>query len=291
MKNNRIVKVIVGPTASGKSEKALDIANKYDSVIINADSLQVYEDLPILTAQPDATQRKSIPHEMYGIIPFHQKMDAQRWANEASHIIKKALNEHKTPIIVGGTGMYIKCLVDGISELPHIDENIRQTAIELSQKNYAKLCKIVYESDTKLQNLINPAQNRQMIRAYEILLQTGQSIRIFFEKPKRQFLNNVNYQFMMPTFERPLLYENINKRFEKMIESGALEEVSLLLEKTSGETNYSVFQAIGALEIVAYLNNELTLEQTIELSSLRSRRYAKRQITWFKNQIKNYTNL
>ncbi len=291
MNNKQIVKVIVGATASGKSKKALELADKYDSVIINADSLQVYEDLPTLTAQPNDIERKTIPHKMYGFMPFHQKINARMWANEASSLIKNALNKRKRPIIVGGTGMYIKCLVDGISELPHIDEDIRQTAIGLSKKNYQKLCEIVYKNDIKLQNLITPSQNRQMIRAYEIFLQTGQSIRTFFEKPKIQFLNNVDYQFIMPSIERISLYENINKRFKQMIKNGAIEEVSILLQKTSGKTNYSVFQAIGALEIVGYLKNELTLAETIDISAMKSRRYAKRQITWIKNQIKNHTVL
>lgn len=288
---NRLIKVIVGPTGCGKSKTALKMAASYDSVIINSDSLQVYEDLPILTAQPEEKDKELCAHKLYGSVPFYEKMNARKWAETAAVSIERTFSEGKIPILVGGTGMYIKCLVDGISELPDVSEEIRQKALKLSKENYRKLCETVYKDDAELSRIIKPAQNRQMIRAYEILLQSGKSVRFFFEKPKKQFLAGVNYEFIMPDFNREALYTNINKRFIKMIENGAVEEVSTLLGKTDGQTGYSVFQAIGAMEITAYLRKQITLEEVIEISSRNSRRYAKRQITWFKNQKQNITYL
>lgn len=287
MNKERVVKIVIGPTASGKSEKALKIASKSDSVIINADSLQIYEDLPILTDQPNSQALQNVPHRLYGTTPFYEAMNASKWAHESANIVEQTLNEQKTPIIVGGTGMYIKCLTEGISELPIIDIKIREEAVDLSLKNYKKLYQIVYKNDEKLQKIIPPERKHQMIRAYETLMQTGQSIRTFFEKPKIYFLKDINYQFIMPLFDRSELYENINKRFRKIIENGAIDEVSRLLNKTSGKTNYSIFQAIGAREIVAHLGNELTIDEVVNISSMKTRHYAKRQVTWFKNQLKN----
>lgn len=289
-KNNREVIIIGGPTASGKSTAALNLAISIkNGIIINADSLQVYKDLPILTAQPTLLENKqsSIPHKLYGFVEYNEQMNATKWAKLAAQCINEAFLNGETPILVGGSGMYIKGLMEGFSPLPDINQSIREEAVALSKRDYSKLCDKVYQNDNTLKNTITTDKNRQMIRAYEILLQTGKSIRHFFEQPKVNFLKDVSYNYYLINCDRETIYNKINIRFKKMIDNGAINEVKTLLNKTSGSKNYPVFQAIGALEICNYLDSNYSIDEVIEISCTKSRRYAKRQITWFKNQVKN----
>ncbi|MDR1488838.1 MAG: tRNA (adenosine(37)-N6)-dimethylallyltransferase MiaA [Holosporales bacterium] len=289
MKSNlRNIKIIAGPTCSGKSDLAIDIATRFKGVIINADSLQVYRDLPILTAQTDPllfSEYEKIPHYLYGFLKYTEKINAVRWAKLASNLIKDAFQKGYTPIIVGGTGMYINILINGFSNIPIVSDKTRNVAIKLGETNYKRLCDIVYDNDKELQKIIKPEQNRQMIRAYEILLETGFSIRFFFEKGRIKFLEDVFYDIHITDVERSTLYKNIDNRFRWMINNGAIDEVRDLLKKTNNCKEYPIFQAIGATEIYDYLHGVLTKDDMIEKSCRNSRRYAKRQITWFKNQI------
>jgi tRNA dimethylallyltransferase len=266
----------MGPTASGKSE----IAMKHGGVIINADSQQVYSDIPILTSQPTDMDRSLVKHKLYGFLKYNEQINAVKWCEMATKIIENSIKEEKTPVVVGGTGLYIKCLTEGISELPAVPSKIREEAVSLASMNYEKLCEVVYKNDKHLRKTITPDKHRQMIRAYEILLTSGKSIRFFFEQPKIQFLKNVEYETTIIRVERQELYRRINERCKIMLNNGAIEEVMALLSKTGPKRDYPIFKAIGVLEICSYIDGKNSLEETLENIRRNTRRYAKRQLTW-----------
>lgn len=275
--------IITGPTCSGKTKVAIDMAIKNNGEIINADSLQCFEDLNILTACPLEKEKQDIPHYMYQYLPYNARNEVMEWAKLVTIKVKDILTKNKTPIIVGGTGFYIKTLLEGISPLPSISEEIRLSSKLIALSDYEKLCNRVYDFDPKLKFIIKPSMHHQMIRAFEVMTQTGQSIRHFFMQPKIPFLQNECNYFIV-TLERNIIYERINKRFNEMLKNGAIDQVEKLIKKTKGSTDFPIFNAVGAIQIAQYLNNEISLDKASNIAKQLSRNYAKRQITWFKNQ-------
>ena len=192
------------------------------------------------------------------------------------------------PIIVGGTGLYLDVLVNGISALPLIPNNIRSKAITLSKNNFKQLCNEVYSFDPKIKDIILPENNHQIIRAWEVQQVSNKSIRYFFNLPKIQFIKaNFKYIFLNP--DRKILYAKINKRFDFMLKNGAIEEVSNLLLKFKKSSdlisNFQIFKVIGVKEIISWMNGNINYESMVNLSKQHSRNYAKRQITWFKKKV------
>lgn len=285
------VLVITGPTASGKTALAIEKANILNGVIINYDSLQVYKDLPILTAYPTQEEINSAPHKLFGYLEYKDNISVVDWAELAALKIRETLDNGKLPILVGGTGMYIDILIHGISPLPNISQEIRSKAIELSNNNFGELCNDVYKFDPKVKYIIKPENHHQMIRAWEVQNASNKSIYYFYSLPKQMFIN-AEFEFININIDRELLYNKINKRFDIMIQNGAIDEVELLMKKFNTSNyeslfkQYNIFKAIGAKEIVKYLNNEISYNNMIELSKQYSRNYAKRQITWFKYHCK-----
>lgn len=289
------VLVITGPTASGKTALAIEKAQTLNGVIINYDSLQVYKGLPILIAYPTEDEIKSATHKLFGYLNYNENISVVDWAKLAALEINKVWNIGKLPILVGGTGMYIDILINGISPLPNIPQEIRSKAIELANNNFEKLCNDVYKFDPKIQNIIRPENHHQMIRAWEVQNASNKSILYFYSLPKQQFIN-AKFEFININIDREVLYNKINKRFDIMIENGAIDEVKNLIQKfNTYDSNsnyeilfkkYNIFKAIGAKEIVMYLNNRMSYNTMVELSKQYSRNYAKRQITWFKYHCK-----
>ncbi|MDR0744546.1 MAG: tRNA (adenosine(37)-N6)-dimethylallyltransferase MiaA [Holosporales bacterium] len=279
--------VIIGPTASGKTKYAINLAKELDGEIINFDSLQIYKDLKILTAHPSEEDQNLIKHKLFGYRNYNEKTDAASWARLAAAAINETFAEKKIPILTGGTGFYINTLINGISYLPQISEENRTKAIELSKTNYEQLCSIVYQNSESLKEIITRDKHRQMIRAYEVLIETGKSILEFFKEPKKKFISNVNFEIHLMKIDRDELYKRIEIRFENMLKNGAIEEVQNLIKKI-GENNinnFPIFNAIGAKEILLYLTRSYCLEQMKKLACIRARHYAKRQITWLNHQL------
>lgn len=279
--------ILAGPTASGKSSCALDIAKQMDSVIINADSKQVFKEIPIITAQPTEDEKRQVPHELYGIISSAEHCSVARWLALACESIRKAHAENKTPILVGGTGMYIKSLTDGLSQTPDTDEKIRQEARELlheigNEKFHAELARLDPEMATKL----NVGDSQRILRAYEVVKQTGESLSVWQNRktipvfPKESF----SQFLLLPTREQ--LYENCDKRFSKMVEDGAIEEVKNLMDMNL-DKDLPAMRAYGVPEIIQYLKGEYTLDQAMDKAQQYTRNYVKRQLTWFKHQMKD----
>lgn len=261
--------IIAGPTASGKSGFAIQLAQKLHGEVINADSLQVYADLQILSARPTEAETQGIPHHLYGFLDCHTNCNAVTWATLCTEKIKQI----QTPILVGGTGMYLKTLTEGIHDIPEIPPEIQEKVRQMP----------LAEVSAQLTKKLFPDAQR-LRRALCVQLATGKPLSFFYNQPKKQFLQaEFETYFINPP--RPVLHERCAQRFYQMIEKGAIDEViSLMKKKPTG----NVLQAIGIKEINAYLGNIYSKEEMTEKAIIATRQYAKRQITWFKNQLKNY---
>lgn len=277
--------VIAGPTASGKSDFALRISNDIQGEIVNADSIQLYRDLKILTARPDDDITTKIPHHLYGVLAHDQLGTAAWWIKQATKAIDEIHQRNRIPIVIGGTGLYLRTLMQGISIIPDIDPIIRKEARTraqhfFGQSFYEHVCQI----DSSVIDRINPSDRQRLTRALEVFLQTEKSIHSFHES---QPDHEPNYQFvsilLLPSREK--LYERINQRFLTMLEQGAMDEVKHL-GALGIEPNSSLYKAIGVRELSSFLKGEIDLPQAIELAQRNSRHYAKRQMTWFRHQFK-----
>lgn len=283
--------VVVGPTASGKTEIALDKARRLNGEIINCDSLQVYSDLKILTSFPKKEYFQEINHKLFGYLGYSEKTSAVEWAKLASSEIKNTLDSGKIPIVTGGTGLYVQILMNGISLLPEISPQNRRIANELATHDFKSMRDELYSLDPELKHLLSKEKHHQIIRAYEIFLETGKSVRFFHEQPKQKFIESVTFEVNMISIERDILYKNIEKRFDEMLEQGAVDEVKNLLIKIGDEDHekifekFPIFKAIGAKEITQYLDGHLSFDKMRELTIKNTRHYAKRQITWFRHQV------
>jgi len=265
--------IISGPTASGKSRLALDFAASKDVVIINADSLQLYEGLPILSAQPSDDEKKIAPHFLYSHFKPYENSSVMDWLNLVEPILASARAEKKIPVIVGGSGMYISKLVEGISQMP---------AISLAAKNEAREIfeKIGLEEFRKKFGEEKLIDKQRLIRAAEVLIETKKSI-FFWQKEakKTPILKNFLHVNLNPNREE--LYQNCNRRFEKMLNEGALEEVKNL----NAQNDWPIARTLGYQEIKGFLSGEISREKMIEIATQKTRNYAKRQLTWFRNQL------
>jgi len=260
--------VIAGPTASGKSGLAVKLAKFLSGSVINSDSMQIYKDLSIVSARPTITEMGSVPHLLYGYLNAWTQGTVQDWLEK----VIPALKETENPVLVGGTGLYLSSLINGINEIPPINEEIRK---QVRQMNIEQVRQSVQDSP-----FTDPQRLR---RALEVQLSTGKTLSYFQSLPQKK-LYQADFKVIFINPDRNLLYQNCEKRFYQMIEEGGIKEVQNLLKlnPTGG-----VLKAIGVPEIISYLQGDITKEQMIEKAILSTRHYAKRQITWFKHQLKS----
>ncbi len=282
--------LISGPTASGKSSFAIKIAKRVDGEIINADSMQVYKQLKILSARPDPKQYRKIRHHLYGFHDVKKNFSTGDWLKLVNKKIKDVQRRKKTPILVGGTGLYFKALTDGLVNIPKISvklrNQIRNIQKKLGQKKfYAKLLRL----DPSLIGKINPADSQRSIRAYEVKKFTKKSLYEWFKKTKSNFLE-ADFLKLYIDYPRQELIERINQRTEKMIENGAIKEVKNFI-KLKVRKDKSVNKAIGVVEIKDFLNKEKNLEQIKEKIAIKTRQYAKRQSTWARGNMMSWIKL
>ena len=277
--------IIAGPTASGKTDLAFKIAKKINSTIINADSMQVYNDLSILTNRPDCQKMKGYDCKLFGILSYPDTGSLGWWLSSATQEINKSISNSKIPIIVGGTGLYISGLEREISVIPSINEKVKKK-INLIHKSkgikffYDKLKSVDPET---FQNL-TPNDTQRILRAIEVKLSTGKNITYWKENSKKtkKFLIK-DYLFIILNKNRAQLYEEIDKRFSKMIDMGVIDEIKIFLKKDISDT-HPINKSIGLRHLTNFLNKKLSLKEAIKFSQKDTRNYAKRQITWFKNQ-------
>ena len=282
--------LISGPTASGKSNFAIKLAKKINGEIINADSMQVYKELKILSARPDPQNYQKITHHLYGFHNVKKSFSTGDWIKLAVKKINELKKRKKTPIFVGGTGLYFKALTDGLVNIPNIPvrsrNKIRVLQETLGQKKfYQKLLKL----DLKSKNKINPTDVQRSIRAYEVKLFTKKSLHDWFKKTKSLFNEDEFYKIYID-FPRKDLIERIEKRTEQMIKMGAINEVKRFIKLKIKKDN-SVNKAIGINEIKEFLNHEKELSDIKEKISIKTRQYAKRQSTWARGNMENWFKL
>ena len=273
------VLILFGPTASGKSNIALKISANVKATIINADSMQVYKNLRILTSRPSEEDEKKVEHKLYGIMDGAQNCSVASWLELAKEEIHINWNQNTLPILVGGTGMYLKSLIEGISEIPSIPDSIKLETEEILENNGLEyLYKILVESNKH--TVINKKDKQRIIRAFNVFKFTGKSIDEW-QKVNKKILEDVDYEIYLPPIERENLYKTSEERFDEMFEKGAVEEVRGLLEQNLG-VHCSVMRAIGVREIQGYLNNEIGEEECVNLTKKNTRNYIKRQLTWIR---------
>jgi len=273
----RKVILIFGPTASGKSETALKIASKINSVIINADSLQVYKDLKILTSRPTTNDEEVVPHRLYGHIKGDLQYTVANWLNDVSIEIESIFFKNLVPIIVGGTGLYFKSLLNGLASIPDIKNEIKDSTDDLVNKFGLEYLQRELVKKSPTSKIKNNDPNR-IIRAYNILTQTGKTIEEWQSNTKPN-IDNISYQKLLINPDRNLLYKNAEDRFDIMINNGGIEEVEEL-NLCKYDLNNSVMKAIGVREISDFIAGKMSLEDCISLAKQKSRNYIKRQQTW-----------
>ena len=282
--------LIAGPTSSGKSNFALKLAKKIKGEIINADSMQVYKQLQILTARPKKKDLKKIKHHLYGFCDVKKNYSAGEWLKLLLNKIKDIRRRKKVPIVAGGTGLYFKALTDGLVKIPNIPMKIRNK-IRLMQKKlgqtkfYNKLLKL----DPLIKNKIDKNDIQRSIRAYEIKHQTKKSIIEWFKKTK-VFFSSDEFIKLYIDYPRESLINRINLRVEGMFKDGAIEEVRRF-NKIKVKKENSSNKVIGIKEISNLLNKQYTLQQAKELIAIKTRQYAKRQATWARGQMKSWQKI
>jgi len=278
--------VVMGPTASGKSAVAVELAKKLDGVIINCDSMQVYRDLHVLTARPREDEMEGIPHQLYGVVPASVRFNAAQWVHYAVPEIEGAFNFGKTPILVGGTGFYVKALMEGLSEIPDIPAKVaeagRQQLAAMGNENfYIDLCR----KDPKVKEKLHPSDSQRLLRAWEVMAHTGKSI--YDWQSENQAVPPAPYAFKVVTLQpdREWIYERVNTRFDQMLTQGALEEVKALKEQGLDPT-LPCMKSIGVPELIQVLEGTMTLTEAADKAKQNSRHYVKRQLTWLRTQIR-----
>ncbi len=286
MMNGQII-IITGPTATGKSDIAIKVANEYNGKIINCDSKQIYKEIPIITAQPIETDMHIVPHSLYGYISITQHQSVIHWLNDVKAEIDITINNKQTPIITGGSGLYIDCLINGVSNLPKIEPEIRKQVLEImSTEGSHKLHEILQEHDKESAEKLSPNDKHRLLRAVETFKQTGIPFSQVIKNKQPQLKESYKVKTFVVMKEREELYKKINKRFDCMVNEGILEEASTVIKMNLPNT-LPALKAHGLPELMRYLNGDISLNEAIEKAKQNTRNYAKRQTTWCKNQLPN----
>ena len=288
-KQSKII-LISGPTASGKSNFAIKIAKKINGEIINADSMQVYKQLKILTARPNKDEQKKIKHHMYSVVNLNKKFSTGQWLKAVIDKIKTIRKRKKIPILVGGTGLYFQSLINGLVKIPEIPLKFR-SKIRLIQKKvgqkkfYKKLLKI----DPIVKNKFDPNDTQRTIRAFEIKSFTKISMYEWMSKTKSEFRDD-EFLKLYIDYKREDLVKRISLRTIKMIKDGAINEVKKFI-KLQIKKDLSVNRVIGIDELTQHLDGKINLDQAQELISIKTRQYAKRQATWARSRMTSWEKI
>ena len=280
------VLVVAGPTASGKSSLAIELALKYNGVVINADASQVYKDIPIISAAPSEADKAKVEHLLYGILDADERNTVSDWIRLVVDAIKKVWNDGKLPIVTGGTGFYIESLINGMSPIPETRQEIKTKVAKIFEDGglegaFAYLQSVDGEGAKK----VNPNDTTRVRRALEIFEDTGKSIAEWFEQPMIKPLEEAEFKAILLLPKLSDLEEKCSKRFDIMIENGALAEIEKLLNKNIAE-DMPVMKAIGVPELKKYIEGKVSEDEAVNEAKLRTRQYAKRQLTWFRNRFR-----
>ncbi len=281
----RPILILAGPTASGKSAAALQVARKLDGTIINADALQIYADLQVLSARPSKDEQAQVPHRLYGVMDGAERCSAGIWLQQALIEIEAAHAGGRVPVLVGGTGLYLRSLMEGLADIPAVPEAVRAEAIALhaalgGEAFRARLAEFDPQAALRLQ----PGDQQRLIRAWEVHAATGRALSAWQARPTHPPPADWHFICGILIPERTVLYGRCDQRFEAMMPQGALAEVEALLARRL-DTSLPVMKALGVPELAAYLAGQTSLPDAIALAQRSTRNYAKRQTTWFRHQL------
>jgi len=284
------VVIVAGPTASGKSALAIDLAREFGGTIINGDSMQVYRELHVLTARPSAAEEVRAPHRLYGFLPAAEPCSAGRWLQLACAEIAAVWAAGGLPIVVGGTGLYLKVLRRGLSPIPPIPEDVRQEVRALhAELGGAAFRERLAALDPGAAAKLETGDGQRLMRAYEVALATGRALSEWHADPPPPPPRPARFARIEVLPERDLLYAAINARFEQMLGEGAWEEVEALLA-LGLDPDLPAMKAVGVPELAAAIRGEQGRDWAVEKGKQATRNYAKRQLTWLRNQEKGLRN-
>ena len=282
-KSEKIV-VVAGPTASGKSDLALRIAQEFDGELVCSDSMQVYRKMDIGTAKPTLQQQNTIPHHQLDLVNPDEKYSAGQYERDAAKIIQQIRKRGRLPILVGGTGLYYRALMYGISKIPEIPESLRKEVIGWKQQQGTDYCyQLLQKYDPEGANLLHPNDTSRILRSLEVVLSTGKTLSSYQQEQPFGAARYISHAVAL-NWERNELYQRINNRTHSMLDSGWIAEVEMLLSDNSPELK--PMQSVGYREIVQYLQNKINKDTMVEEIQKRTRQFAKRQTTWFRKENK-----
>lgn len=277
--------LIAGPTASGKSALALALAERLGGTVINADAMQVYRELRVLTARPDADDERRAPHRLYGHVPGAEAYSAARYAAEARAAIAAAEEAGSLPIVVGGTGLYFKALTEGLSPIPPIPDEIRaRWRACAGEEGAAALHAILAERDPEMAARLRPTDPQRLVRALEVLEATGTSLARWQEEPGEPVVRVEDGRAVVVAPERDVLRQRIDARFDRMMAHGAVEEVRALLQLALSP-ELPVMRALGVGPLARLIAGEASPAEAGEAAKAETRQYAKRQLTWLRRNM------
>lgn len=277
--------LIAGPTASGKSALALEIAARLGGVIVNTDSMQGYSILNVLTARPGPQDLDRVPHLLYGHVHPSTAYSTGAWLRDVVALIESGTFADRRPVFVGGTGLYFRALAEGISDMPEIPSHIRERwRHELTERGAPRLHRELMLRDSAMAMQLRPSDGQRIVRALEVLDASGRSILSWQGQRSEPLIDRASARFFVIEPDREMLRERINRRFDAMIEHGALEEVRQILALDLDPV-FPAMKAIGVRELQSVLDGEMDAGAAMERAKIATRQYAKRQSTWFRNQF------
>lgn len=282
--------LIAGPTASGKSDVALGLAERLKGTIINADAMQVYEGLRILTARPSPEDEARVPHRLYGTVPASTAFSVGDWTAAATQAAIEVTGAGRLPIFVGGTGMYLSVLSEGISPMPEIPADIREEVRGIpDRQSLAELYEMVRKVDEASAERIGPTDPQRLMRALEVFRATDEPLTSWQQKPRQKPFEGMFARIVLAP-ERQWVYDRIERRFDAMVISGAMQEVEALA-KRGLDPDLPLMKALGVEDLIRVQCGKISLEEAVTEIKTKTRRFAKRQMTWFRNQMITWNRL
>ena len=286
--DNNTAVLIAGPTASGKSALALALARKVGGIVINADSMQVYRDLRVLTARPTGSEEAEVPHRLYGHVDAGLNFSAGAWVADATKVLAELREQNRLAIFVGGSGLYFKALMRGLSAVPPIPSDVREAVrARLEREGVEALHTELSRRDAVSAERLKPRDRTRVARALEVIEATGRSLPDWHREGLPPLLPEGTFRALFLTPERDQLYARIDARFEAMLEAGALEEVTQLAARKL-DPLLPAMKAHGVPALIRHLKGEITRNEASEIGRADTRHYAKRQFTWFRHQLPEF---